>query len=169
MFNCKPFRRIMISGILRSPYMLINTVQNVLYIYYFGNNGQVPYIGFMIAIGGFSMLGQLLAGFAAVNLTKKHSINTLNILFNVASAIALLGVFILYLLNPHHLSDTLPFIALTILFFMFSFSLGIVFTLQSFMIADAVDYEEKEAATDLTAYSSQVSPCLSKFQPVYLP
>lgn len=145
MFNCKPFRRIMISGILRSPYMLINTVQNVLYIYYFGNNGQVPYIGFMIAIGGFSMLGQLLAGFAAVKLTKKYSINTLNILFNIASAIALLGVFILYLLNPHHLSDTLPFIALTILFFMFSFSLGIVFTLQSFMIADAVDYEEKRS------------------------
>lgn len=143
MWNCKPFRKIMISGILRSPYMLINTVQNVLYIYYFGNNGQIPYITYMIVIGGFSMIGQLFAGFAAPKLTKKCTINKLNVIFNITSSVMLIGIFILYLSNPHHLSDTLPFIILTILFFLFSFSLGIVFTLQSFMIADAVDYEEK--------------------------
>lgn len=143
MWNCKPFRNVMISGILRSPYMLINTVQNILYIYYFGNNGQVPYITYMLIIGGFSMIGQLIAGAVAPKLSEKYGINKLNIIFNILSAVFLIGIFILYLLQPNNLSNMLPFILLTVLFFFFSFCLGFVFSLQSFMIANAIDYEEK--------------------------
>lgn len=141
-WKCKPFRYIMISGILRGPYMLINIVQNVLYIYYFGNNGQTPYITYMVINGGLSMVGQLLASSVLPKFSEKYDKVRLFVAFNIISAVSLFSVFILYLSVPDRIAEVLPFAIFTFIMFVFSFALGVVFTLQSFMIGDTVDYEE---------------------------
>lgn len=145
MWRCEPFRFIMLSGILRSPYMLLNTVQNTLFIYYFGNNGQNSYIIYMLILGGFTLAANLIANSITPNLAKKHKKSSLSIIFNIIGAIAFALIFIVYLLFPDRLSDVIPFAVLTLFTFISSLALGIVFALQSFMIGDAVDYEEKNS------------------------
>lgn len=145
MWKCEPFRLIMISGILRSPYMLVNTVQNALYIYYFGNNGQTPYIFYMILSGGFSMIGNLIASAVTPKLALKYKKSKLFISNNIIAASAYMGIFILYSVRPNNIADMAEFSLFTALFFILSFAMGIVFALQSFMIGDAVDYEQKKS------------------------
>lgn len=144
MWTCRPFRLIMISGLLRSPYMLINLVQNVIYVYYFGNNGQEPYIKYMLVSGSFSMAGQLIGNGITPKLVRRYSKSRLTVIFSVVSAISSAGIFLLYLIFPHNLCDFVPFMLFSALTFVCSFGMGIVFAIQSFMIGDAVDYEEKQ-------------------------
>lgn len=143
MWRCMPFRLIMLSGILRGPCMLLNTVQNALYIYYFGNNGQKPYILYMVISGGCAMAGQLISGAVTPKLTEKFSKTKLFTAFNMIAAIAYALLFVLYLSAPSRLADIIPFTLFSFLFFVSSFASGAITALQSFMIGDAVDYEER--------------------------
>lgn len=155
MWRCRPFRLIMLSGICRSPYMLLNTVQNTLFIYYFGNNGQNSYIIYMLILGGSTLAANLIANSITPNLAKKHGKSSLSVTFNIISAIGFALIFIVYLLFPCRLSEVIPFTVLTLCIFISSLALGIVFALQSFMIGDAVDYEEKTAITVPMEFSFQ--------------
>lgn len=144
MWSCKPFRLIMISGILRGPSLVINTVQNVLFIYYFGNNGQTPYILYMVICGGCAMGGQLISGFIMPKFAEKYSKSRLFIFSNIAAAIAYLFIFILYLSAPDKIADLVPFSIFSVFMLIAGFFSGAVGALQSFMIGDAVDYEERK-------------------------
>lgn len=144
MWSCKPFRLIMISGILRGASYVINTVQNVLFIYYFGNNGQKPYIVYMVICGGCAMGGQLISGFIMPKLVKKYSKIRLFVFSNIAASIAYFLVFVLYLSAPVKIADFVPFSIFSFLMLISGFFSGAVGALQSFMIGDAVDYEERK-------------------------
>ncbi len=157
MWRCRPFRFIMLSGILRSPYMLMNLVQNVIYVYYFGNNGQEPYIKYMLVSGTFSMAGQLIGNSMTPTLVQRYSKSGLTVVFSMISAASGAGIFCLYLIFKHNLCDIFPFMIFSALLFAFSFGIGIIFAIQSFMIGDAVDYEEKRSAVrhDALFFSGQ--------------
>lgn len=144
MYSCKPFRYIMLSGILRSPYMLMNVVQNTLYIYYFGNNGQKLYILYMVISGGAGLVANLLSSMITPKLAEKHIKSKLMIFGNYASAFFYALLFVLYLAAPTKLAEPLYFAIFSLLIFLLSFSLGIVLSVQSYMIGDAVDYEERK-------------------------
>lgn len=78
MWNCKPFRRILISGILRSPMQLMMIVVMTLFAYYYcgGNLANAftsPKVLLIIAvIGGGFFLGQFVSMAICPNLLKKY-------------------------------------------------------------------------------------------------
>lgn len=144
MYDCRPFRYIMLSGILRSPYMLLNTVQNVLYVYYFGNNGSTPYILYMGISGGASLAANLLASMITPNLAKRFDKCKLMIFGNAASSVFYVLIFVLYTIAPSEIAKPFYFTIFSIIMFLLSFATGIVFSVQSYMIGDAVDYQEKK-------------------------
>lgn len=45
------YRRILLSGLLRTPTGLMNLLQMTVLSYYFGNNGRTPYVLYMLLLG----------------------------------------------------------------------------------------------------------------------
>lgn len=144
MWQCKPYRKIMISGLIRSPYLLINIVQMTLFVYYFSNNGEKPYITYMIILGLPSMLMQIAANAITPKLLKKHDKIKLFKLSNIFGGIFLLLCFVLYLYAPTKLNEAKYFTVLVILMSFYSFFLGLTSAIQTILIADAADYEENQ-------------------------
>ena len=142
MWNNKPFRQILLSGILGSPKQLIALASMPLVSYYYANKDPKLTIRYIALLGGSLIVGQFIAMAIVpkmiIRLSKKAAYNYSNLFSAVPYAI----VFILYKLYPDKLTEP-PFIAVSgLLFFVNGFFQGIATVLQSLMIADAVDYEE---------------------------
>ena len=60
MWGCVPFRRILISGVIRAPMNILSIVAMTLLSYYFGDNGGdgQDYMLYMAILGGPMFLGQ---------------------------------------------------------------------------------------------------------------
>ena len=155
MFGNKPFRQILISGILRSPIQLLGIVAMTLIMYYFFNND----IG--AALSGDNVIGLLLKivilviglfggmiGFPLFvpKLIQKFEKSKLYNFFTLVGAIPFALIFVFYMLYHRGTADGLVtwfgMIVMSILFFMAGASMGSLNVLQSVMIADCVDYEE---------------------------
>lgn len=148
MWRNKPFRRILISGVIRSPFQLLLILAMPLMTMYFGNGGfHVDFVKNIllqyapIAIGVFG--GQFGAMALTPILCKKYEKKTIFNVMNVVSGIAFIMIFVLYLIFPTNLGGW-PIILLAIAFLFASAGIGFIMVLQSMMIADCVDYEEHE-------------------------
>lgn len=157
MFGNKPFRQILISGILRSPIQLLGIVAMTLIMYYFFNNdiGKTLFVDgalnvqlvlkiVILVIGLFGgMIGFPL--FVPKLITKIEKSKLYNF-FTLIGAIPFALIFVFYMLyrnnGPEGLVTWVGMIVLSILFFMAGASMGSLNVLQSVMIADCVDYEE---------------------------
>lgn len=151
MWRNKPFRRILISGIIRSPFQLLLILAMPLMTMYFGNNGATTDIVKNIILQyGPIALGVFGGQFGAMGLTpflcKKFEKKTIFNFMNVLSGIAFAMIFVLYLIFPTTLGGV-PIILLSIAFFFASAGVGFIMVLQSMMIADCVDYEEHQNGT----------------------
>ncbi|MCR4564298.1 MAG: MFS transporter [Clostridiales bacterium] len=155
MFGNKPFRQILISGILRSPIQLLGIVAMTLIMYYFFNND----IG--ATLSGDNVIGLLLKivilvvglfggmiGFPLFvpKLINKFEKKSLYNFFTLVGAIPFAFIFIFFMLYRRGTADGLVtwfgMAVLSVLFFMAGASMGSLNVLQSVMIADCVDYEE---------------------------
>ena len=165
----KPFRQILISGVLRSPIQLLSIVAMTLVMYYFFNNNLDATLktadgGFNIAIilkvlimvigifGGMigvsAMVPALARGFE-----KKKLYN----FFSLVGAIPFALLFICFKISGGDILGWGWIVVMGILFFMASASMGALNVLQSVMIADCVDYEEytNGVRTDGVFFSGQ--------------
>lgn len=154
MWQCKPFRQLLVSGVLRSPIQLLATVALTLVIYYFfdndpgralmGENGlniSLIISVVVIAIGIFG--GMIVASAATPALANKFEKKTLYNIYSIVGAIPFGLVFVCYKIFGAQLKSSLPAaILLGIIFFAASWAMGGLNVLQSVMIADCVDYEE---------------------------
>lgn len=145
MWRMQIYRRILLSGLLRTPSGLMNLLQMTVLSYYFGNNGRTPYVHYMLLLGIPAFLGQLIAAGAAPKLADKHGAATTFAQANVFAGLALLAAFALFLCRPQQLTQALPFTLLILLLFCNMFCCGLVNTVQSILIADAADLTEKES------------------------
>lgn len=142
MWTNKPFRQILLSGILSSPVSLVMISATPLITYYYSNKESSLYLVYIIVLGGSLFLGQF-AAMAFVpkilqHTTKKKAYNFSRLL----SVIPYSFIFVLYLISPQGLTKPI-FVALAfVIFLICGASLGVTNVLQSIMIADAVDYEE---------------------------
>lgn len=154
MWNCKPFRQLLISGVLRSPIQLLTTVAITLVMYFFfdndpgkalmGENGlnvmliiQVVFI----AIGIFG--GMIAASVITPKLAAKFEKKALYNFYSVVGAIPFVAVFIVYSIFGAELKTSIvATIIMGVVFFAASWAQGGLNVLQSIMIADCVDYEE---------------------------
>ena len=142
MFGNKPFRQILLSGILGSPRMLIQIAAMPLINYYFANKDALMAMVYMALLGGGVFVGQFVAmGIAPKILTKVSKKNLYNY-SNLAGFIPFMFLYIAYVADPGGLANWYWVAVLFFIFIIAGASLGFATVLQSYMIADCIDYEE---------------------------
>ena len=168
MFTCKPFRQLLISGILRSPIQLLSFAAMELILYYYFDfdpvgvlfpEGGVNLLMFArVLILGVGVLGGMLVSSAVTPwLARKFEKKKLYNFYSLAGALPFVLVYIVYKAAKGDLFS-MPMTALTgAVFFMASWAQGGLNVLQSVMIADCVDYEEYHngVRTDGVFFSGQ--------------
>ncbi|WP_294776966.1 MFS transporter [uncultured Eubacterium sp.] len=158
MFGNKPFRQILISGILRSPIQLLMIVAMTLVTYYYANgnimnilkyneDGSLAGINFKILIGlGSVAVGLFVGQFVAMGVTpliiKKVEKKTLYNFYSIAGAVPFALIFVFFKVSGGDLTSTAWSIVIGICMLFASAAFGGINVLQSVMIADCVDYEE---------------------------
>lgn len=158
MFGNKPFRQILISGILRSPIQLLMIVAMTLVTYYYANgnimnilkyneDGSLAGIDFKILIGlGSVAIGLFVGQFVAMGVTpliiKKVEKKTLYNFYSIAGAVPFALIFVFFKVSGGDLTSTVWSIVIGICMLFASAAFGGINVLQSVMIADCVDYEE---------------------------
>lgn len=173
MFRNKPFRQILISGILRSPIQLLMIVAMTLVTYYYANgnimnilkyneDGSLAGIDFKILIGLGSVAAGLFIGqFVAMGITpaliKKIEKKKLYNFYSIAGAVPFVLIFVFYKVSGGDLTTTFWSVIIGICMLFASASFGGINVLQSVMIADCVDYEEytNGVRTDGVFFSGQ--------------
>lgn len=173
MFSNKPFRQILISGILRSPIQLLMIVAMTLVTYYYANgnimnilatdaSGKVTGIDFKILIGlGCVALGLFVGQFVAMGITplliKKIEKKTLYNFYSIAGAVPYALIYVFFKISGGDLTSTVWSIVIGICMLFGSAAFGGINVLQSVMIADCVDYEEyyNGVRTDGVFFSGQ--------------
>ena len=173
MIGNKPFRQILISGILRSPIQLLMIVAMTLVTYYYANgnimnilktneDGSIAGIDFKILIGLGSVAVGLFAGqFIAMGITpviiKKVEKKTLYNFYSLAGAVPFALIFVFFKIANGDLTSTFWSIMVGLCMLFASASFGGINVLQSVMIADCVDYEEytNGVRTDGVFFSGQ--------------
>lgn len=173
MFSNKPFRQILISGILRSPIQLLMIVAMTLVTYYYANgnimnilatdaSGKVTGINFKILIGlGCVALGLFVGQFVAMGITplliKKFEKKTLYNFYSIAGAVPYALIYVFFKISGGDLTSTVWSIVVGICMLFGSAAFGGINVLQSVMIADCVDYEEyyNGVRTDGVFFSGQ--------------
>ncbi len=137
-----PFRKILVSAVLRSPFQLLTLIAMTLLSYYYGNAGRDNYIIYMLFLGAAIFGGQFLSmAFApalAAKFEKKRIFNFCNFISGVPFAL----IFVVYMIAPQNLDNWGWLCVLFVLFALAGAGTGVVNVLQSVMIADCVDYEE---------------------------
>lgn len=149
MWKCVPFRKILISGLLRAPLQLMMNIAMTLLTYYYckGNltNAFTQGKTFLIVLilGGGLFVGQFAAMAVAPTLIKKYDVKKIYNIFSGFSAVPFALLFVIYLIAPVALCDNMLFIAIDgVLFFGSGVGFGAVNVCQSVMISDCIDYEE---------------------------
>lgn len=152
MWNCKPFRQILISGILRSPIQLLMMIAMPLVMYYFlDNNFENIFtdnginFGLILKIVIFAagvLVGQFVAMAITPFLTRKFENKSLYNFFSVAGAVPYLMIYVIFKIAGGDIRPIGYTIAVGVCFLFASAAMGGINVLQSVMIADCVDYEE---------------------------
>lgn len=167
MATCEPFRRLLISGILRSPNALLQTAAIPLVTYYFFRGDIMTAIseGFsvkmivtllllVVGIIGGMIVGSIMTPGIAEKTGKKRLYNVYSLLGAVPYAL----LFVLYLLTGGDVKSSMFIvIVLALLMFCAAWTMGGLNVLQSVMIADCIDYEEynRGVRTDGVFFSGQ--------------
>ena len=154
MWRCRPFRQLLISGVLRSPIQLLSIVAMTLVMYYFFNNNLAGTLttedgGFNIAIIIKVLLlfigimgGMLISSGVTPGLARKFEKKKLYNFYSLFGTIPFVLIFVIYLLAGGRLLSWPLTILISAIFFIASWAQGGLNVLQSVMIADCVDYEE---------------------------
>lgn len=156
MWDCLPFRQLLISGVLRSPIQLLSLVAMPLVMYYFFNNDLG---GTLMTDGGINiavvikviflfagvMGGMLVSSAFTPSLASKIEKKKLYNFYSIVGAVPFALVFVVYYATHKAGADLLSWpltIVISLVFFVASWAQGGLNVLQSVMIADCVDYEE---------------------------
>lgn len=147
MWTCKPFRRLMISGILRSPLQLMMIVVMTLFTFYYCDGDLTTAFTnpkkliIVIIVGGGYFVGQFVAMAVVPMLIKKIDVKKLYNL-SALSAVPTALLFVVYLIDPTGLTKMHWVVIDGILLLGSGMGFGVVNVCQSIMISDCIDYEE---------------------------
>ena len=156
MWQCLPFRQLLISGVLRSPIQLLGLVAMPLVMYYFFNNNlqktlvtesglNLPMIIKVVLLFIGIMGGMLISSGVTPSFARRIEKKKLYNFYSIAGAIPFVLVFVVYYVTHKAGGDLLSWpmtIVISLVFFVASWAQGGLNVLQSVMIADCVDYEE---------------------------
>lgn len=142
MWSNEPFRKVIISCVLRSPIMLLMSVAITLLNYYFGNYGMKDYTLYLLILGGAIFIAQFGMSAVSPKLCEKFEKKKVYNVCTFISAICFALIFVVYLLAPTSLEKPIWVAANFVLFAGAGAGMGALNVLQAILIADAVDYEE---------------------------
>ena len=146
MWTNKPFRQLLISGIIRSPFQLLLLIAMPLLSYYFANN-QSPFSDYRIVLAYVLLAGGIFGGMfiasaLAPKLGEKYEKRRVYNAFSIASGLAFAFIFVVFLIAPTSLNEPALLCLLFVAFALCGAGMGAVQVMQSLMIADCIDYEE---------------------------
>ena len=136
-----PFRKQLISGVIRAPIQMLLSVAMTLVSYYYGNYFG-NYIIYIVILGGAIFGGQFAAMAVVPKLMEKYEKTKLYSVSTIISAVAFALIYPIYKIAPQDLDKPLWIAVLFVIFAIAGAGMGALNVLQSVMIADAVDYEE---------------------------
>lgn len=142
MWTNKPFRQILLSGVLGSPKQLLSLCAMPLVTYYYASKDPKMAFVYMVLLGGGMFIGMFVGQACVPLLTKKLSKKTIYNGSNLICILPFAGIFLMYLIGGSHLVDPVYLVIGFFLFLINGAGTGIGLVLQSLMIADAVDYED---------------------------
>lgn len=145
MWACKPFRRILISGVLKAPLQLLLGIAMTLMSYYYGDNGGdgQSYMLYMAILGGAMYGSQFVAMAFVPKLCEKFEKRTV---YNASTAIGIIpftAIFVMYLIDGTGLYKIHWLIFTAIMFAFAGAGIGASTVMQSILIADCVDFDEQ--------------------------
>ncbi len=146
-WNNKPFRQILISGILSIPKALLTFTLTPLIAYYYASKDSKAFVFYMALWSGSMFAGQIIAMLAVPLLIKKHSKKDVYNCITLFGAIPFVTIFVLYLSAPARMAEPIFVAVFMVLLFACGAANGASTVLQSVMVADAVDYEEYRNGT----------------------
>jgi len=143
----KPFRQLLISGVLASPRQLLLIVAMPLVSYYFASRDPLMMMVYMALLGG-GMFGGMFVAMALVpkllaRFSKKQVYNW-SLILDVPPSFILFGLFLLSvsLGVPGGMTNAWILIPAALMFAVKGTCMGLFSVLQTNMISDAVDYED---------------------------
>lgn len=145
MWACKPFRRILISGVLKAPIQLLLGVAMTLMSYYYGDNGGdgQSYMLYMAVLGGAMYGSQFIAMGLVPKLCQKFEKRAVYNVSTASGAIPFAAIFIMYLMDGTRLYETHWLVFTAIMFAFAGAGIGASTVMQSILIADCVDFDEQ--------------------------
>lgn len=141
MWNNKPFRQIMLSGVLGSGKFLLSLCTMPLVTYYYSSKSATLALLYMAILGGGMFVGMFGASGITPLLLRKFSKKKLYNYSNLFGSIPYLMIFIMYI-SFNDLTKAVPMVIGVFLFLLAGAAMGLGNVLQSLMIADCIDYEE---------------------------
>ena len=143
----RPFRQIVLSGILGSTKTLLAIAAMPLVTYYFASKNPMQAMLFMALLGGGMFIGMFVGMAITPKLLTKFSKKKVYNYSNLVGVIPYLLLFVMYLIAPQNLTSWYALIPCFFLFAICGASTGITTVMQSLMIADSIDYEEYKNGT----------------------
>lgn len=142
MWRNKPFRQILLSGILGSPRSVMMIVAMPLVTYYYASKDPLMALLYIAFLGGGLFIGQFVATAFVPKLLEKHSKKNLYNYANLLVVIPNIILFFVYRSAPDKMVEPIYMVISFLVFVINGVSLGITMVIQTYMVADAVDYEE---------------------------
>ncbi|MDR3313427.1 MAG: MFS transporter [Oscillospiraceae bacterium] len=146
MWNNKPFRQLLISGILSGPTGIMMLVAMTLVAKYYAMKNPGDAAIYTIILGGGLFAGMLVSTGLVPPLLKRFSKRGLYIFSNLLVVLPSVGIFALYWYVHNHTEYNMTrplYVGILALLLMFcGIRLGISSALQTMMISDCVDYED---------------------------
>ena len=142
MWTNKPFRQILLSGILGSPKNLLSLAAMPLITYYFASKDALLALVYMALLGGGMFGGMFVSMALCPKLLTKFSKKDIYNYGNLLGVIPFVLIFVAYLIDPRGLANWYWIAIFFVFFIAGGASQGVTSVLQSYMIADCVDYEE---------------------------
>jgi len=147
MWTNKPFRQILLSGLMGSPKFLLGLAAMPLVTYYYASKDSGMALIYIVLLGGGMFIGQFAAMGTAPKVANKYGKKHVYNYSNLAGAIPFAAIFVMYQIAPMSLTRPV-FIAISfVLFILGGAANGFTSVMSTLMISDAVDYEEYHNGT----------------------
>lgn len=145
----RSYRRLLLSGVLRSPIMILGITEMTMFSYYYGNNGREPYVACVIFLGGGYLLGQILSTMVSPKLSARFGKRKLYIMISILTAVACAFFWVYYRLHSTSMTGMAQMVTIFFVFLLEGSGVGILNYLQSVMIVDCVDGQAKKTGIRL--------------------
>ena len=141
----RPFRQLLVSGVLATPRNIVALLAVPLVTYYFASKDPGKALFYTALIGGGTFAGMLPVQMFATQIIDRFGKHRLYMLCNLGELPVNLLLFVLYLLSlrvPGGLTNGGMLAVLTVLFLVKGAAMGLFIVLQTAMVTDTIDYED---------------------------